>query len=246
MQRWLVGMILMIGIATAQVAWCQTKQDNRLENAALALDAMMRAPDNGVPGDLLNRAVCVGIIPSEKKVAFFVGGNYGFGALVCRRGGTGPWGAPSMIKLKGGSYGLQLGGEAADIIFIVMSQESAQAIMRQSLKLGVDVAAAAGPVGRRAEAASNAHFNTGILSYSRARGLFAGVSLSGADLSEDANGNRRIYHRNLTPSQILMGGAVDPPASAKPLDSVLTKYSPRGGSAFAPPRKSSALGKTKQ
>lgn len=233
MKYWAVSSILIAWFVTAPVANCQTKQDRRLENTALALNAIMQAPDNSIPGDLLNRAVCVGIIPSEKKIAFFVGGNYGYGALVCRRNGNGPWGAPSMIKLKGGSYGLQLGGEAADIVFIVMSPGTAEKIMRQTLKLGVDVSAAAGPVGRRAEAASNAHFNAGILSYSRARGLFAGVSLSGADLSEDVNGNRRIYHRNLTPQQILLKGAVQPPASAKSLDDVLTKYSPHGGAPVA-------------
>src|SRR5579863_252263 len=133
MKHWMVASILIAWFATAQVASCQTKQDSRLENAALALDAIMKAPDNSIPADLLNRAVCVGVIPSEKKIAFFIGGNYGYGALVCRRNGNGPWGAPSMIKLKGGSYGLQLGGEATDIVFIVISHDTAEKIMRQTL-----------------------------------------------------------------------------------------------------------------
>ncbi|MGH9377614.1 MAG: lipid-binding SYLF domain-containing protein [Terriglobia bacterium] len=240
MKNSMVVLMLTASLGFASGARSQTKQDRRLENAALALAAIMEAPDNSIPTDLLNRAVCVGIIPSEKKLAFFVGGNYGSGALVCRRDGDGPWGAPSMIKLKGGSYGLQLGGEAADIVFIVMSGDTAVKIMQQTLKLGVDVSAAAGPVGRRAEAASNAHFNAGILSYSRARGLFAGVSLSGADLSEDASGNRNLYHRNLTPRQILLEGLVQPPASAKTLDGVLTKYSPQGGTRFKPAGAASA------
>lgn len=234
MRNWIIASMLAVSLGFAVALRAQTKQDRRLENAALALSAIMQAPDNGIPTDLLNRAVCVGIVPSEKKVAFFVGGNYGLGALVCRRNGDGPWGSPSMIKLNGGSYGLQLGGEAADIVFIVMSGDTARKIMQQTLKLGVDVSAAAGPVGRRAEAASNAHFNAGILSYSRTRGLFAGISLSGADLSEDANGNRNLYHRNLTPQQILLQGLVPPPASSKALDGILTKYSPHGGTPFKP------------
>lgn len=237
MKKWLVSSLCVAALASAPMALAQHKQENRVENAALALNAIMNAPDNGIPSDLLNRAVCVGVVPSAKKLAFFVGGNYGRGVLVCRKGGNGAWGAPSLVKLGGGSYGFQLGGEAADIVFIVMSQQAAEAIMRQTLKLGVDVSAAAGPVGRRVEAASNAHFNAGILSYSRARGLFAGVSLSGAVLSEDTDGNRKLYRRNLTAQQILIEGAVPRPPAAQPLDAVLTKYSPHGGTAFAPPTK---------
>ncbi|MDE3178557.1 MAG: lipid-binding SYLF domain-containing protein [Acidobacteriota bacterium] len=229
-------LVTLMGITAALPAKAQRRQEDRIQNSALALNAIMNAPDNSIPADFLNRAVCVGVIPSEKKLAFFIGGNYGRGVLVCRRNGNGTWGAPSMVKLGGGSYGFQLGGEAADIVFIVMSQEAAEAIVRQTLKLGVDVSAAAGPVGRRAEAASNAHFSAGILSYSRARGLFAGVSLSGAVLSEDADGNRKLYHRQLTPEQILFEGAVPPPPSAQALDAVLTKYSPHGGAPFKAPK----------
>ena len=220
----------------APAARSQTKADNRLEEAALVVNAILQAPDRGIPQDLLTDAVCLGIIPSEKKFAFGVGGTYGRGALVCRREGNGPWGAPSMIKVGGGSYGLQLGGEATDIVFIVMSVHAAEKLMGQSLKLGADVSAAAGPVGRTAEGATNAHFNAGILSYSRARGLFAGVSLSGAVLKEDAKANRQIYRRNLTPRQILLTGTVQPPASARPLDGILEKYSPHGGASVSKKR----------
>lgn len=232
MKRWIVALVCVAMFAVSPFALAQRKQEERIENAALALNAIMNAPDSGIPSDLLNRAVCVGVIPSVKKLAFFVGGNYGRGVLVCRKGGNGAWGAPSLVKLGGGSYGFQLGGQAADVVFIVMSQQAAEALMRQTLKLGVDASAAAGPVGRSAEAASNAHFTAGILSYSRARGLFAGISLSGAVLSEDVNGNRKLYHQNLTAQQILIDGAVEPPPAAKALDAVLTKYSPHGGSAF--------------
>lgn len=226
------ALILIVGFYHPPAAHAQSKFDTRLEEAALVVNAIMRAPDNAIPLDFLNRAVCVGIIPSEKKFAFFVGGNYGRGALVCRRGGNGLWGAPSMISVNGASYGLQLGGEGSDVVFIVMNPETAEKLMRQTLKLGVDASAAAGPVGRRAEGATNAHFNAEILSYSRSKGLFAGVSLSGAVVKEDSNANRKLYGRNLTPEQILIQGAVAPPASAKALDGVLEKYSPRGGKPF--------------
>lgn len=207
----------------------QTKPDKRLEQAALIINAILQAPDRGIPEEFLHDAVCLGIIPSEKKLAFLVGASYGRGALVCRTGGNGPWGAPSMIRLGGVSYGFQAGGEATDVVFLVMSTRAAEKFMRQSLKLGADVSAAAGPVGRTAEGATNAHFNAGLLSYSRARGLFAGASLSGAILKEDAKANRQLYHRNLTPRKILLSGTVAPPASAKPVDGVLEKYLPHGG-----------------
>jgi SH3 domain-containing YSC84-like protein 1 len=213
--------------------WSQTKADNRLEDAALVINAIMQAPDRGIPQEFLHDAVCLGIIPSEKRVAFVVGANYGGGALVCRQGGNGPWGAPSMIKVGGGSYGLQVGGEATDIVFIVMGTSAAEKLMRRSLKLGADVSVAAGPVGRSAEGATNAHFNAGLISYSRARGLFAGMSLSGAVLKEDVKANRQLYRRNLAPREILLSGTIAPPASAKPLDGVLEKYLPHGGKPIA-------------
>lgn len=221
--------LLLIAGTLAPAARSQTKADNRLENAALVMNAILQAPDRGIPHDLLDRAVCVGIIPSEKRFAFGLGGNYGRGALVCRRSGNGPWGAPSMIKIGGGSYGFQLGGEATDIVFMVMSVSAAEKVMGESLKLGADLSVAAGPVGRSAEGATNAHFNAGIVSYSRARGLFAGASLSGAVLREDSKANRQLYRRSLSPQQILLSGSVHPPASAKPLDGILEKYSPHGG-----------------
>jgi len=231
----MIVMIILAGLGWARPARAQSKEADRLQRAALVVNAILQAPDNGIPQDLLNRAVCVGVIPSAKKLAFGVGGTYGRGALVCRQGGNGAWGAPSMILLSGASYGLQLGGQSTDIIFIVMSTEAAKRIMQSNLKLGADVSVAAGPVGRHAEGATNAHFNVGILSYSRSRGLFAGLSLSGAALKEDAKANRKLYRRNIEPQEILLSGKVAPPPSAKPLDGVLEKYSPHGGAAAAKP-----------
>ncbi len=231
MKRWYlaIGVALIISSSWVRQAHAQTKIDDRLERAALVMNAILQAPDKGVPQDLLDRAVCVGVIPSAKKLAFGLGVTYGRGALVCRKNGNGAWGAPSMILLSGGSYGFQLGGQATDIVFIVMSTQAAERIMQSNLKLGVDLSAAAGPVGRHTEAATNAHFNVGILSYSRSRGLFAGLSLSGAALKQDAKANRKLYRRALNPKEILLSGKIAPPASAKALDGILQKYSPRGG-----------------
>ncbi|MGH9357677.1 MAG: lipid-binding SYLF domain-containing protein [Candidatus Acidiferrales bacterium] len=235
----MVCMVILAGLSWSQQAQAQTKIDDRLERAALVMNAILQAPDNSIPQGLLDRAVCVGVIPSAKKLAFGLGATYGRGALVCRKNGNGTWGAPSMILLSGGSYGLQLGGQATDIVFIVMSTQAAQRIMQSNLKLGVDVSAAAGPVGRRTEAATNAHFNVGILSYSRSRGLFAGLSLSGAALKEDVKANRRLYGRAVEPKEILLSGKITPPASAKALDGILRKYSPRGGQPTATAAKES-------
>jgi lipid-binding SYLF domain-containing protein len=222
----LVCLVTWLIVATARG---QSKPDKRLEESALIVNAILQAPDRGVPQQFLHDAVCLGIIPSEKKLAFAVGASYGRGALVCRTHGNGPWGAPSMIRLGGASYGLQIGGEATDVLFIVIGPRAAEKLTGESLKLGADISAAAGPVGRTAEGATNAHFNAGLLSYSRARGLFAGASLSGAILKEDTKANRQLYHRNLRPEEILFSGTVPPPGSAKALDGVLEKYSPHGG-----------------
>ena len=141
---------------------------------------LWRTPDKGIPHDLLEKAVCVGIVPSEIKGAFVVGGTYGRGVLVCRQHGDGPWGAPSMFTLGAGSFGFQIGGEATDVVFIVMNEAGARKLVQDSVKLGGDISVTAGPVGRTAEGATDAQLHAEILSYSRTRGLFAGVSLDGA------------------------------------------------------------------
>ncbi|MGH9326168.1 MAG: lipid-binding SYLF domain-containing protein [Terriglobia bacterium] len=235
MRKWLIFLALILGFCGVPRVQAQTKEVDRLGKATLIINAIMQAPDNAIPSDFLNRAVCVGVIPSEKKLAFGLGANYGRGVMVCRRAGNGPWGAPSMMMVGGGSYGFQLGGEASDIVFIVMSNSAAEKIMDRSLKLGVDVSAAAGPVGRRAEGATNAHFSAEILSYSRSRGLFAGVSLSGAVLEVDKKANRKLYGREIAPQKILISGTVSPPVAAKPLDQILEKYSPKGGAPLPKP-----------
>jgi SH3 domain-containing YSC84-like protein 1 len=207
--------------------------ETQLEKATNVVNEIMRAPDKGIPQELLDKAVCVGIVPSEVKVAFVVGGTYGRGVLVCRKGGDGPWDAPSMFTLGAGSVGFQIGGKATDIVFLVMNPEGAQKLVRDSVKVGAELSAAAGPVGRSAEGATDIQLHAEILSYSRARGLFAGLSLDGAVIKQDKEDNEILYGRKITATDILINGEVSAPASARPLDETLAKYSPKGGQPFA-------------
>ena len=190
-------------------------------------------PDKGIPHDLFEKAVCVGIVPSEIKGAFLVGGTYGRGVLVCRRHGDGPWGAPSMFTLGAGSFGFQIGGEATDVVFIVMNAAGARKLVQDSVKLGADISVTAGPVGRTAEGATDAQLHAEILSYSRTRGLFAGVSLDGSVFKQDKDDNKNLYGRNVTAKQILIEGEVAAPPEAGPLRHALAKYSPKGGRSLA-------------
>jgi len=210
----------------------QSKEAKRLESAAYAVNEIMQAPEQGIPRSLLNRAVCVGIVPSELRLAFLFGGSYGRGALVCRKGGNGAWGAPSMFTLYGANFGFQIGGKATDIVFIVMNTAGVRKLLQTDVKLGVDASAAAGPVGRTAEGATDIQMHAEILSYSRSRGLFAGVSLAGAMLKTDYGANFQFYRHVCEPKEILIDGVTAPPAEAKQLDDILAQYSPRGGQPF--------------
>ncbi len=209
------------------------KQARQLQKAAEVVQEIMAAPDKGIPSDLLEKAVCVGVVPSELRFAIGIGGTYGRGVLVCRRNGNGPWGAPSMFTLGGANIGFQLGGKATDVVFIVMNAQGARKLVQDSVKLGADASATAGPVGRTAEGATDAQMHAEILSYSRTRGLFAGVSLEGAVLKQDRNDNEKLYGKKVSAREILIEGKVSTPEAARPLDRVLTKYAPRGGEAFA-------------
>jgi SH3 domain-containing YSC84-like protein 1 len=207
------------------------KEADRLENAGMVMEEIMNIPDN-IPQDLLDKAECVIVFPSVLKAAFIVGGSYGRGAMVCRTGDhfTGPWGAPSMMALEGGSLGFQLGGQATDFVLLVMNTRGAQAILNSKVKLGADIAAAAGPKGRDASADTDATLRAEILSYSRARGLFAGVSLEGSSLRPDNEANEKLYGKKLTGEEIVRKGAVPVPPSGEKLVSLLEKKSPRNHS----------------
>jgi len=194
----------------------------------------MNVPENSIPKDLLDKSVCVGLIPGEKKGAFIVGGSYGRGAIVCRRGGDGPWGAPSMVAVHGGSFGFQWGGTETDVVVVVMNPSGIRRLLKSKGELGADVSVAAGPVGRTAAASTDLMMTAEILTYSRSRGLFAGISLKGAAVTPDGEANARLYGHVVEPEDLLLKGKGEIPPSAQPLIRELDKYSPRGGQSFAP------------
>jgi lipid-binding SYLF domain-containing protein len=197
----------------------------------MVLDEILRIPDN-VPQDLLDKAECVIVIPSVLKAAFGIGGSYGRGAMTCRSGEhfTGKWGAPTMIALEGGSFGFQLGGQATDFVILVMNPRGANAILSSKVKLGADASAAAGPKGRDAAAETDVTLRAEMLTYSRARGLFAGISLEGSTLRPDNNANEDIYHKKLNATDIVRKGGVAIPPAAQKLVSLLDRHSPKNTS----------------
>jgi lipid-binding SYLF domain-containing protein len=227
--RNLVAAFLCIGLSGAALAAESGREAERLEKAAEVINEIMGTPEKGIPKDLLNKAVCVGVIPSEKKVALGLGGSFGRGALVCRQGGTGPWAAPSMFTVGGANFGFQLGGQATDFVLVVMNAKGAEKLVQSRAKLGADASAAGGPVGRTAEGATDVQLQAEILTYSRSRGLFAGLSLEGQIVKQDNDANQRLYGRKVDPKDILFRGTVPSPPAAGPLDAALTKYSPHGG-----------------
>jgi len=207
--------------------------ESQLQKATNVVNEIMGTPDKGIPGELLERSVCVGIVPSQFKFAMGLGGSYGRGVLVCRKGGNGAWDAPSMFTLGAASIGFQIGGKATDVVFLVMNPEGMKKLVQDSVKLGAELSVAAGPVGRSAEGATDAQLHAEILSYSRTRGLFAGASLDGAVVKQDREDNQKLYGRRVTAKEILIEGTVRTPRAAQALDSTLTKYSPTGGQTFA-------------
>jgi len=228
-----VGFSLIL-CGTLRVGWAADRDVERLERSAEVLTEVMRTPEQSIPRDLLNKAVCVGIIPSELKGAFGVGGSFGRGALVCRRGGTGPWGAPSLFTVGGVNFGFQIGGQATDFVLVVMNGRGAEKLLHDKTKLGADASAAAGPVGRTAQGSTDLQMRAEILTYSRSRGIFAGISLDGQILKQDDDANEKLYGHKVPPQDILFKGAVEVPAPARALDAALRKYSPHGGEPFTP------------
>jgi lipid-binding SYLF domain-containing protein len=220
---------LFVGLSGAALAAEVSREGERLARAAEVINEVMGTPEKGIPRDLLKKAVCVGVIPSEKKLALGLGGSFGRGALICRQGGSGAWGAPSMFTVGGANFGFQLGGQATDFVLVVMNAKGAEKLLQSRAKLGADASAAAGPVGRTAEGATDVQLEAEILTYSRARGLFAGLSLEGQIVKQDNDANQRLYGRKVDPKDILFRGTVPAPAAAHALDGALTKYSPHGG-----------------
>ena len=213
------------------------KEQSRLENCAVVMQEILDVPDN-IPQELLEKAECVIVIPSMTKVAIGIGGSYGRGAMVCRSGKAfnGPWGAPAMYALEGGSFGLQLGGESTDVVFLVMNNRGVDALLNSKVKLGGNASAAAGPKGRSVEASTDASLRAEILSYSRSRGLFAGVSLEGTSLRPDDDATREVYGRKMSARSIVTGKGVSVPASGRRLVDVLEKNAPHNESTKTPSR----------
>src|SRR5580692_284579 len=224
-----LGCVLFVLSPLAEVASAadKTKDDDRLRNCGAVLREILNVPDD-IPQDLLDKADCVVVFPSVLKAAFIVGGSYGRGAMSCRQGQDfrGAWGAPSMMALEGGSFGFQIGGQATDFVLLVMNESGARGILASKVKLGGDASAAAGPVGRDSSAETDATLRSEILSYSRARGLFAGVSLEGSTIRPDNGDNRRVYGRKIPASNIVLSRRVAVPPAAKQLVATLDDKTP--------------------
>jgi lipid-binding SYLF domain-containing protein len=206
----------------------QHKEQERLQEAGTVMKEILNIPE-GIPQNILNKAECVIVFPSVLKFAIGVGGSYGRGAITCRTGKnhTGPWSAPAMMALEGGNIGIQLGGQATDFVLLVMNDRGADSVLSSKVKLGADAAAAAGPKGRDAAAATDIIMRAEILSYSRSRGLFAGVSLEGSTLRSDGGANRNLYGKKLDARDIVQGGKVSTPPAGRDLIGVLSQKSPR-------------------
>ena len=201
--------------------------EQRLKKAADVLGEIFNIPDN-IPQDLIDKAKCVIVLPSVKKFAIGIGGNYGKGAMICRSGAQfdGPWGPPAAMRLEGASIGFQLGGSATDFVLLIMNPKGAASLLADKVKLGADASAAAGPKGRDAAAATDVQMNAEVLSYSRAKGLFAGVSLEGSTLRQDNDANKNIYGHDITAKDIVLEGKVQPTPGGQAIDDVLSKKSP--------------------
>jgi SH3 domain-containing YSC84-like protein 1 len=220
-------MVVLCLITSIAVAEDNAKEQERVQESGNVMKDLVNS-SSGVPIGLLNKAECVIILPSVKKAGFVVGASYGRGVMTCRGGANfqGPWSPPTMMQSSGGSFGLQAGGQATDFVVLVMNDKGARALMKGKAKLGADASIAAGPVGRNAEASTNAAMSAEMLSYSRAQGVFAGVSLSGASLGPDGGANEKLYGKKVDAAQIIDGSAGPAPASAKELLDVLTQKSP--------------------
>jgi SH3 domain-containing YSC84-like protein 1 len=223
--------IVTVGALAIATLGAQGKEEDRLRECATVLKEVLGMPDS-IPKDLLDKAECVIVFPSVKKVALGVGGSYGRGAITCRTGDNldGPWSAPAMFALEGGSIGAQIGGQAIDYVLLVMNDRGANSVLGSKVKIGADASAAAGPKGRAAGASTDIVMNAEILTYSRSRGLFAGVSLEGSTLRADGDAIKAVYGREMTAREIVKG-KVDVPAAAKPLVDLLNERSPKNTSA---------------
>jgi lipid-binding SYLF domain-containing protein len=223
--KWQAGVMCVAAVALAFAADEKSDAVKRIDQAAAVFQEINSAPDKGIPQEILEKAQCIGIVPGMKRAGFVVGGNYGKGVVVCRAARGSGWTGPAVIRIEGGSFGLQIGAGETDVVFIVMNQHGMDKLLSDKFTVGGDVAAMAGPVGRSASAQTDAMMHAEILSYSRARGVFAGITLNGSTMRADEKENRALYGRDVTNREILTG-QVRPPAAAQPLYTALNKYVP--------------------
>jgi lipid-binding SYLF domain-containing protein len=223
----LLALLLVYALVLPALA-SNEREKERVKQSGEVLKEILNIPDD-IPQDLLSKAECIIVLPSVKKGAFGVGGSYGRGVMICRSGEhyTGPWGAPALYALEGINIGFQLGGEATDFVLLVMNPKGARSLLSSKVKLGGDASAAAGPKGRTAEGATDIVMNAEILSYSRTKGLFAGISLEGSTLRSDGSANEKLYGKKLSAKEIIREGKVGTPASAAELVALLNKKSPK-------------------
>lgn len=213
-------------------AAADAKETRRLQSCRDVLDEVAGIKEQ-IPRDLLEKAECVAVIPGVKKAALGIGGRFGHGAAACRtEGGQGPWGPPLMMSLKGGSFGFQIGGQEADLVLLIINPKGIDYLLRSKFTLGADASVAAGPVGRTAEAATDVQLRAEILSYSRSRGLFAGISIEGASLRPDEKANYGVYGRSVTARELLLKPGQEIPKAARPFLDGLEKYAPRRGAGW--------------
>ena len=227
--RRFAGLLLLVAMLPISVfAADKEKEEDRVKDAGQVLHEIINIPDD-IPKDLFDKAECVIVLPSVKKGAIGIGGSYGRGVMTCRSGAhyTGSWSAPAMYALEGINIGFQLGGQATDFVVLVMNPRGAESLMGSKVKLGADASAAAGPKGRSAEGATDVVMRAEMLSYSRSRGLFAGVSLEGSTLRPDNRANRKLYGREVSVKEILRQGKVSAPGTAHEMLAELNKYSPK-------------------
>ncbi len=224
----LIATLFLASNASTALAADDIKEVDRVENSGKVMSEILNIPDD-IPQDVLDKADCVVVLPSVLKAAFIVGASYGRGVMTCRGGANfnGPWGAPTMMALEGASVGFQIGGEATDFVLLLMSDRSAKGVLTSKVKLGGDASAAAGPVGRTASAETDATLRAEILSYSRARGAFAGISLEGSTLRPDNDANKKLYGKEISAEDIVLKRAVKAPPSARGLLHILDTKTPR-------------------
>ncbi len=219
-----VALLITLATGSMMLARDKNKTADRLDDAAAVISEIMDTPDKGIPQDLLDRSQCIVIVPGLKKGAFIVGGKYGKGFVNCRKEGGLGWTAPAAVRVEGGSFGFQIGGAETDVVLLVMNERGMKKILASKFTMGAEGEVAAGPVGRSAGAQTDALMNAEILSWSRTRGVFAGISLQGATLRQDLDDNKELYGQ-IYENQDILSGKVPPPAGAEKLNSLLDKYS---------------------